>query len=205
MSARTVGLLLWLLVGGLGAGAMFWQMANPPRPPMMASAVQHPLELPAVAPVQPFRLPPLDQYDDIVVHPLFIAARKPEPPPPEEEQPQKPAAGPEKKPMLLGVLIAPGSPVALLRPDEPNAKVLRLRPGESVGDWQLETILPNRVILRRGQATQELMLERARKPAKSKVPPRPPVRQARDAAPPAGVPAPPQPNAPPPAAPAPPQ
>jgi hypothetical protein len=191
--------VLWLLIGGLAATAVLWQLAHPPRPPAAVDAARRPPELPVVAPVQPFQLPPPDQYGEIAAHPLFIATRQPEPPPPEEAAPEKPPAGPEKTPMLIGVLIAPGVTVALLRPEEPNAKVARVKPGESVGDWRLETILPNRVVLRKGQATQELMLERPKKPARPKVPVRAPVRPVGGAVAPANAPAPPPPEEPPPA------
>lgn len=207
MSARTAGLLLWLLVGGLAAAAAIWQLVHPPRPPAAVDGVRRPLELPVVAPVQPFQLPPPDQYDEIAAHPLFVVTRQPEPPFPEEAIPEKSLTGPEKTPMLIGVMISPGLTVALLRPAEPNAKVVRVKPGESVGDWRLEMILPNRVVLRKGQATQELTLERLKKPAKPKAPARfpVPVRPTGGSAPPANVPAAPQPEAPPPAIPAPPQ
>lgn len=223
MSARTAGWLLWLLTGGLAVAAVIWQLAHPPRPVVAGDAARRPPELPVVAPVQPFRLPPLDQYGEIAAHPLFVAAREPEPLPPEEAAPEKPLAGTEKKPMLIGVMIVPGSAVALLRPEEPNAKVLRVKPGESVGDWRLETILPNRVVLRKGQTTQELALERPKRPARAPVrpaedapspgnvpaapkrPARVPAQPAEDAPPPGDVPAASRPSAPPAMVPAPPR
>ena len=193
MSARTVGLLLSLAMGGLAAMVLVWQIRNPPQPPVVRLAP--PPELPAVAPLERFRLPPASDYGEVTARPLFIAERRPEPSPPEEATPEKPATGPEQKPMLIGVLIAPGSTVALLRPEQPNAKVLRVKPGESVGDWRLETILPNRVVLRKGQETRELLLERPKKPAKPKAPARLPGRPESQAAPPAGAPPEPQPAA----------
>ncbi|MFO1420115.1 MAG: hypothetical protein U1F59_04025 [Candidatus Competibacteraceae bacterium] len=207
MSARTAGWLLWLLAGGLAVAAVIWQLAHPPRPAVAVDAARRPPELPVVVPVQPFQLPPLDQYGEIAARSLFIATRQAETPPPEEAAAEQPPAGPEKTPMLIGVMIAPGSTVALLRPEEPNAKVARVKPGESVGDWRLEAILPNRVVLRKGQTIQELALERPKKPVKPKAPARSPVpvRPAGGSAPPANVPAPPPPEAPPPVIPAPPQ
>jgi general secretion pathway protein N len=197
VSARTVGLLLSLAMGGLAAMVLVWQIRNPPQPPVVRLAP--PPELPAVAPLERFSLPPASDYGEVTARPLFIAERRPEPPPPEEATPGIPVAGSEQKPMLIGVLIAPGSTVALLRPEEPNAKVLRVKPGESVGDWRLETILPNRVVLRKGQAPRELLLERPKKPAKPKAPARLPGRPESQAAPPAGAPPEPQPAAVPPA------
>lgn len=92
MTARNAGLLLWLLVGGAAAAAVYWQLAHPPRPPAAPAASRSP-ELPSVEPMRLFQLPPLDQYGEIVLHPLFIAAREPEPPPPPEEAPlEEPSA-----------------------------------------------------------------------------------------------------------------
>lgn len=165
MTARSAGLLLWALVGGAAAAAVYWQLARPPRPPATAAA-NRPPELPAVEPMRPFHLPPLDQYGEIVLHPLFIAARQPEPPPPEEAAPEKPPAppGPQQKLTLFGVMILSGAKKALLRPDEPNAKTVRIGLGETVGEWRLEAIFPDRVVLRKDQLTQELLLARPQKP-----------------------------------------
>lgn len=213
MSARTAGLLLWLLLGGVAAAAVFWQLAHPPHPPVPAAlnATRPSLALPEVAPVQPLQLPPLEQYGEVLAHPLFIAARRPESPPPEGEgSPEKPAAESEQKPILVGVFITPELTVALLRMEGPNAKVARVKPGESVGDWRVETIRPDRVVVRKGRTTQELALARPKKPAESRTTrvghkpapgavapvPQPPAPAGAPVLPPPG--APPQPVVPPP-------
>lgn len=194
------GLLLWLLLGGIAAGAVFWQLKHPPRPPTVtAHAVKSPPALPEVVPIKPFSLPSLERYNTVLTRPLFIAARRPEPPPPEEEAPpEKPAAGPDKKPFLLGIFITSEVKAALLRPDEPNAKVARVKPGESVGEWRVETILPDRVILMKGQTKQELPLVRWNKvdPHAAPMGRKPPPAGAAVPVPPAGRPAPPQPPIP---------
>jgi len=165
MTARNIGLLLWLLVGAGAAAAVYWQLAHPPRPPA-TSAASRPPELPSVEPTQLFQLPPLDQYGEIVLHPLFIAARQPEPPPPDEASPEEPPAppGPEQKLTLRGVMITSNAKKALLRSAEPNAKTARVSPGETIGEWRLEAVFSNRVVLRKGQLTQELPLIRPQKP-----------------------------------------
>ncbi len=168
MPARTVGLLLWLTVGGLAAAALVWQIGNPPRPPMIRALP--PPELPAVAPLERFRLSPPDGYGEMAARPLFIADRRPEPPPPDDvAAPEKPPVGPEQKFMLFGVMIAPGIQAALLRMQEPNAKTARVKVGEMIGEWRLDTIFPDRVVLRKGGETQDLPLARPRKPAKPRV------------------------------------
>lgn len=197
MSARFVGLLLWLLVGGLAAAAVFWQLAHPPRPPSTTAAAKPPPDLPAVAPTARFQLSPPDQYSEVVARPLFVAARRPEPPPPEETPPEKPATASEQKLTLLGVIIAPDIKAALLRPEEANAKTVRIKLGETVGEWRLEAVFPDRVVVRKGQSTQELALVRPKKPAgprAGRAGAKPPAQGAVPP-PPTGTPAVPQPDA----------
>lgn len=190
MSARAVGIFLWLVIGGLAAAAIVWQLRHPPLSPTVAAgaAVRLP-ELPVVTSLEPFRLPPPIQYEEMNVRPLFIAARRPEPPPPPDEALpsalEKPPTGPEQKFLLLGVMITPQLAVALLRPEEANAKTARIRPGETVGEWRLETVFPNRVVLRKGEATQELVLARPKKPAR---PRRAGIKPAQTPSPPANGP-----------------
>lgn len=167
MTARTAGLLLWLLIGGLAVSAVFWQLTHPPRPPTLPAAKgTRPLELPVLTPVKPFQLPPPARYSGITARPVFIAARQPEPPPPQDEAPvEKPPAGPEPTPpLLMGVVIMPQAKVALLRPEEPNAKTARAKVGDQVGEWLLEAIFPNRVMLSNGSVKRELALVRTKKP-----------------------------------------
>lgn len=167
MTARAAGLLLWLLIGGLAASALLWQLKHPPRPPTLPAAKgARPPELPALAPAQPFQLPPPAHYADITVRPVFIAARQPEPPLPQDDAPvEKPPAGSElTPPLLMGIMIISQAKVALLRPEEPNAKTIRARVGDMVGEWRLEAIFPNRVVLQKGTEKRELALTRPKKP-----------------------------------------
>lgn len=218
MPARTVGLLLWLTMGGLAAAALVWQIGNPPRPPMIGALP--PPELPAVAPLERFHLSPPDGYGEMAARPLFIADRRPEPPPPDDAASEKPPAGPEQKFMLFGVMIAPGAQAALLRAQEPNAKTARVKVREMIGEWRLDAIFPDRVVLRKGGETQDVPLARPRKPAKPRVkqagaqpgqkdavpPLNAPVPPAHAPIGPGGMPAMPQPDGlPPPVAPVPPQ
>lgn len=168
MSARTVGLWLWLAAGGLAAAVLVWQLRHPPRLPTAAATgvtAQMP-ELPAVTPLEPFHLPPAEQYAETVARPLFIPARRPEPPPPLDKAPPPLATptGSEQKFLLLGVMITAQTTVALLRPEESNAKTIRAKAGDRVGEWRLETVFPNRVVLQKGAEKQELGLARPRKP-----------------------------------------
>ncbi len=193
MSARIVGLLLWLAVAGAAAAALVWQVGHPPRPPVVTGGAAKMPELPALAPLEPFHLPAPGAYSEIAARPLFVAARRPEAPiPAEPPPPEKPPAGSEKTFVLLGVMVTPTLTTVLLRPEEPNAKTVRIKPGETVGGWLLETVLPNRVVLRQGQTVQELTLVRPKKPVKPRTG-QAGARKGQDAAPPANMPVVPQP------------
>lgn len=166
MSAKTAGSLFWLFVAAVAAFVIYWELHHPPPLPAINQVAKRPVELPTVTPEQPFRLPVRQLYGDIINRPVFIPARRPEPPaPPEETQAPKPPPEPEQKFMLLGVLISPSLQAALLRPQEPNAKTVRVKQGQLLGEWRLEAIFPNRVILRKDQLTQELPLARLKKSA----------------------------------------
>lgn len=207
MSARTVGLWFWLIIGGLAAAAIVWQLRHPPHlPAKVAGAALRLPELPTITPPEPFQLPLPEQYAELAARPLFITARRPEPPPPDEAaSSEKPPPGPDQTFMLIGVLIASQSTVALLRPEAPNAKIARLKAGEMVGEWRLDAIFPNRVVLRKGEARQEVTLARPKKPTgpRAKRVGAPPPQNAEPAA--HGPMATPQFNTPPPPIPAPPQ
>ncbi len=217
MLARTVGLLWWLALGGLATLILLWRIGHPPQPPVIRPTP--PPELPAVAPLEPFSLSPPTQYSEVAIRPLFIAERRPEPPPPPDEaQPEKPPPGPEQKFMLFGVMIMPGTQAALLRPEAPNARTVRVGVGEMIGEWRLDAVLPDRVVLRKGETTQDLPLTRPRKPGKPRGKRADASPSGQDAAPPTQAPTPPanlligpggmsvapQPSAPPPVAPTPP-
>ena len=161
---RNLSVGFWVLVGGLALLALFWQIQHPPRPP--AAPPMPPVELPAAVLLEPFRLPPPEQYGIITTRPLFIAERRPEPPPPPEEAPPEPSAPPtpEQKFTVCGVMMMPGGQAALLRLEEPNAKTARVRVGEQIGEWRLERISPQGVVLRKGEVMRELPLTRPRRP-----------------------------------------
>jgi general secretion pathway protein N len=181
-------LLLWLSVAGLAAAALFWQIDHPPQWPAATGAATKLPDLPAVAPLEPMQLLAPGAYNEISARPLFVASRRPEAPLPlEPSPPEKPPAGAEKTFALLGVMVTPNLTTVLLRPEEPNAKTVRIKPGETVGGWLLETAFPNRVVLRQGQTVQELTLVRPKKLAKPRTGPAG-TRKGQDAAPPVNAP-----------------
>jgi general secretion pathway protein N len=188
MSARTVGWFLWLTLGGLAALALLWQIRNPPQPPTVHLGPSP--ELPVPPPLGRFQLAPASRYGEVTARPLFIAERRPEPPPPPDDAalPKKSPADPEQKFILFGVMIAPEIRAALLRVQEPNAKTARIKLGDLIGEWRLDAVFPDRVVLRKGGETQDLPLTRPRKPAKPRVKRTGAQPGQQDAVPPANAP-----------------
>ena len=65
---------------------------------------------------------------------------------------------------LRGIVIIPGRPLAMF--ERPNSKtVIRARVGQKVGDWTIERILADRVVLSRGEARRELKLSHKARPS----------------------------------------
>ncbi len=171
MFARWGQLLFWLLVGSAAAGALVLEWRHPPRLP--APAVTQAPDAVQVPPLQPFEPLPLGRYATIVLRPVFIENRRPE-----EDVPIAPAApppAPDRPLNLIGVVLLPTAAVALLRPEEPNAKVLRLSQGGTVDGWRLETVQAGKVVLRKGTEMRELALVRPPSPPRSGRPKAAPV------------------------------
>lgn len=64
---------------------------------------------------------------------------------------------------LRGIVIIPGRPLAMF--ERPNSKtVIRAGVGQKVGDWTIERILADRVVVRRGEARRELKLRHTARP-----------------------------------------
>lgn len=128
-------------------------------------------------------LPPLEALSATVERPLFRPSRRPA-----ETAAAPDAALAEPTPALerfegyelSGVVIAGEERVMLLR-DARSARVLRVREGERVAGWSVERILPDRVVLRSADATDEVVLRRFDPAAPAPARPRAPAAPARDA------------------------
>ena len=186
MSAKLAGLIFWLLIAGLALTALVWQLKDPPRAAVASGAAQKMPDLPVLEPAKPYRLPAQGKYHEIDARPLFVATRRPEPPVPEEPAAEPPPAGPEKKFLLLGVAISPAGTTVLLRPEGPNAKTVRVKPGETLDGWSLDKVFPDRITIRQGQTTREVNLTRQNKPARPK-PGRPGIKSGQGAVVPGAV------------------
>ena len=116
-------------------------------------------------PFKPFEVPPLDQYSEIVERPLFLETRRPPPPEipdvavEEEEQPVE-----EQVFTLLGVMVTPDSKMALVEVDE-SGNVARLKVGDEVEGWELDSVSADNVVLRKGESVKNLPLVRNKPPS----------------------------------------
>ncbi len=176
--------VFWLMVAIAAAGALVLEWRHPPRLP--APPVVKASDAVTVPPLQPFQPSPLLRYAEIVERPIFIDARRPE----EDEAAASPASPAPDQPLnLIGVVLLPNSAAALLRPEEPNAKVLRVPQGGMVSGWRLEAVQAGKVVLRKGNEVRELALIRPKAPPRPTSPARVvPQRAGALPAPPPSVP-----------------
>lgn len=162
MFARLGWPLFWLVIGAAGAGALIMEWRHPPR--LQTSIAVNTPPTVTVPPLQPFKPLPLTHYAEVAERPVFIDTRRPE----EDELaiPAVPPPTPDQPLDLIGVLLVPGAAAALLRPTEPNAKVLRVAQGEMVEGWRLQSVNANRVVLNKNGEIRELVLIRPPAPTR---------------------------------------
>ncbi len=111
---------------------------------------------------------PLATYDIIAARNLFNPSRS---------EAGTAAVAPAVKPVLYGVVLKDGAPEAFLE-DPVTKKVLAYKPGDQVAGGQLERIEVDRVVIRRGEGTFEVLLRDPQKPkAMATAPPGAPAVQ----------------------------
>lgn len=97
---------------------------------------------------------PLASYDVVAARNLFNPSRS---------ETGTAAAAPVAKPLLYGVVLKDGAREAFLE-DPVTKKVLAYKPGDQVAGGQLERIEADRVVIRRGEGTFEVLLRDPQKP-----------------------------------------
>jgi hypothetical protein len=162
--------LLLLAAAFLGARLHEAWWADPaPAPPEAAPvAVADP---PAAPPALPDR-PPLAAYGAVAERNLFSATRtEAAPEPPRPGGTAAATAPPAPRPRLYGVvLLSEGRGRAYLE-DVQRRRVFAYSVGDVVGDFRLEQIKADRVVLRRGGETVEVLLYDPTKPRRAAAPP----------------------------------
>jgi Type II secretion system protein C len=131
----------------------------PPAEPSSSASAEVAAPPAAVAPG-----PPLTAFNVVAERNLFSPTRSETAPEPPRSAGLTPAAPPAPKPRLYGVVIlAEGRGRAYLE-DVQRRKVFSYSVGDLVGDARLEQIKADRVVLRRGGETFEVLLNDPAKP-----------------------------------------
>ncbi len=135
--------------------------------------------IPAGAPVSPrqgvksepatsrFTLPDVATLTETVDRPLFSPGRRPPATPDEPVQTVEaivPLATDPVSFSLSAVIINGAQRMALLQGQASGAGVIRAEEGQTVEGWLVEEVQPERVVLRRGEQQQELMLRKFQPP-----------------------------------------
>ncbi len=144
---------LCLILGGV----IYLELSFVPSPPAASRIALGPPE-PAVLPVADpgFTMKPLGDFSEIARRPLFIPSRRPLPPDTEAPRP-----GPRKAERhrftLKGVVIVADERMAVLQRRR-GRTALRVVEGQQIDGWLVEAILADRVVLRQGETTEEVVL-----------------------------------------------
>lgn len=119
-----------------------------------------PATRPAGRPAE-LELPPLADFLEISARTLFNSTRRPIEVLP---IPQPVVVISPSRFALIGILISDGERMALIRRGG-TGDYLRVNVGQQIDGWQVENILPNRIIIRKGGTKEELVLKDRPEPA----------------------------------------
>lgn len=107
-----------------------------------------------------FRVPPIRTFRQTVARPLFSQSRRPPIGP-------APKTGSGPKPVgfkLTGIVISPYGRTALIRPPR-SADIIEIVEGQNIEGWRVDSIRPDRVVLRFGNTKKEIRIEDEVQPA----------------------------------------
>jgi hypothetical protein len=108
----------------------------------------------------------INQFTEIINRPLFVEGRMPS-----DDENQSTDALPKTSPLKLtleGVVISPGSRVAVVK-DDKNNNILRLVEGMSHNGWKVNNIQSQSVEFVRGDDVQTINIEIVRNPPVSRI------------------------------------
>ncbi len=145
-----------------------WTAGSPSAPPEPTPAVQ--AEAPPPPPAVRAR-PPLTAYVTVAERNLFSPTRTEAPEPPRPTTATGPPAPPAPRPRLYGVVLLPEGRGRAYLEDVQRRRVFAYSVGDQVGDARLEQIKGDRVVLRRGGETFEVLLHDPSKPRQAAAPP----------------------------------
>ncbi len=176
---RRVPFLLFFLCLFLGIFVYLQTSNDRAGPVTIGTAAVEPAKIPALPAAQAFQMPPIEDFGETLDRPLFSKIRRP--PAPEPDAPaEKPGKKQTVKVRLAGVVISPKERVALVQGPR-GRDITRLREGQEIEGWVLESILADRIVLRFGELREEVKIEGEvrRAPGKRKKKARPKRRRPR--------------------------
>lgn len=105
--------------------------------------------------------PPIEDYDEVLVRPLFVEGRTP----PEASAQVDERAVPDLEGLakfwrLEGLVLTPETRVALVR-SKRDRKLLRLSEGDAFEGWEVVEFATERILLKKGEKAEELELKPA--------------------------------------------
>jgi type II secretory pathway component PulC len=105
-----------------------------------------------------YAAPDFEAFSEILERPLFTEGRTPPEPPTAEQAAVSPVKQTQLTMRLEGIALTPEARIAVIR-DMTSNKLLRLAEGAEHQGWVVESIHPTGATFKRGEQTQELMLE----------------------------------------------
>jgi len=105
--------------------------------------------------------PPIEDYDEVLVRPLFVEGRTP----PEPSAPAEARAAPKEEGLakfwtLEGLVLTPEARVALVR-NKRDRKLMRITEGDAFEGWEVVEFATERILLKKGEKTEALELKPA--------------------------------------------
>ena len=161
-----LGIFIYLQTGTDRSGGM-----------TIETAAVEPAKIPALPAARAFQMPPIEDFGETLDRPLFSKIRRPPASDAPAEEPEKKR---KVKVRLAGVVISPKERVALVQGTR-GRDITRLREGQEIEGWVLESILADRIVLRFGEVREEVKIEGEvrRAPGKRKKKARPKRRRPR--------------------------
>ncbi len=104
--------------------------------------------------------PELDAFSEVVERPLFSRTRRPQIVADTDTGPAYDSDKPVQKDqfLVMGIIITGENKVVLLKPIGKRSDVFRVREGERVLEWTVESVTPEAVTIRQGDITDTLKL-----------------------------------------------
>lgn len=156
-------LLSVVLIAGVSATSVLLYTDSEPdiRIPMTAEENTFTeLEPPGATPGAVTPSPGLDAFSEVIERPLFSRTRRPQPVGADVPSPAVASNKPIQKDqfLVMGIVITGENKVVLLKPTGKSSDVFRVREGERVLEWTVESVTPETVTIRQGDITDTLKL-----------------------------------------------